>query len=45
MAVTPKTILLVLLAAFLLFIAAISIGLKGGKPKQDDDDFWTGEKK
>lgn len=39
MVVTTKTILLVLLAAFLLFIGAISVGLKGAPPRNDDDDL------
>ncbi len=39
MVVTTKTILLTLLSAFLLFISAITLGLKGTKNKKDDDDW------
>ncbi len=39
MVVTTKTILLTLLAAFLLFISAITLGLRGTKTKNDDDDW------
>lgn len=38
MVVTTKTILLTLLAAFLLFILAIKLGLKGTKERDDDND-------
>ncbi|MGI6514269.1 MAG: hypothetical protein ACOX3D_07970 [Syntrophomonadales bacterium] len=39
MVVTTETTLLVLLAAFLLFISAITLGLRGAKNKKDDDDW------
>jgi len=42
MEVNAKTILLTLLSAFLLFISAITLGLKGTKNKSDNDD-WENE--
>ena len=38
MIVTTKTILLTLLSAFLLFISAIELGLKGTRAKDESQD-------
>lgn len=41
MVVTAQTILLTLLSAFLLFISAITMGMKGARtPKKSDDQRY-----
>jgi hypothetical protein len=37
--ITIKTIFITLLVAFLLFVLAMGLGMKGGKPKEDEEDF------
>ncbi|MGE5371679.1 MAG: hypothetical protein ACM3QZ_06790 [Solirubrobacterales bacterium] len=47
MTVSTKVILLTLLAAFVLFIVAILVGMRGSKPglsdEEDDDDIPWGD--
>ncbi len=42
MVVTAKTVLLTLLAAFLLFISAITLGLKGTRTDKAGEDRTNG---
>lgn len=45
MHISNTAILLTLLAAFLLFIAAILYGMRGTKPgsQEEDDDYFGGD--
>jgi len=38
MVVTTKTVLLTLLSSFLLFISAITLGLRGSRRHRDDEE-------